>query len=683
MRERRTQFVPRSVGLLLALVMSLLAPTASGSQELSDPIGLAVRIRDVHPTVLAPGDRATAQVWVSNERDEEVWIEHGRLFLLAPDGNAPLEVGALEAGAVPDLAVETVAPRAHRLLMIPFRAPISVPYGRSHHLVAVVHARSAHGAHTLLSAARAITIARLRMENLKVSPTVLPDCQGATSVQFELEILNVTFDPVDDAQLLYELRERERHTLLARGRIVLGRIAPGERRRVRSPEPIEVPAPALVAGQRLALDVHLQPDALIERRLLTIGTGADVKVEDVTVVPSDGAPGDPVLPGGTATLNFALVNRGNQPGTSSQLAIRVSAEAEGRALRVEPETLSLPNVALAPCGGSVRIGSPQGAEDASAEVSSPVLFIPEDVEEGDALVRFLVERVAEEAATDTDEEPPRASIHIDLPNLRPLEVTVPTDVLIGQSASVRFRIVNVRDHPQDRAPVPAGVRVRAELWQNGRRLAQQEFRTRRALGAGQSESPPADFALRVPEQAEKGLALVRIETDPPTPDRPRGDVRESNEADNIAEVPIRVRMPLPDLVVEGARLFALGDPPRVTIGAPTLLFFLIANRGEGTADPATHEISLAFTITLGPIPLQLRAPLRTVETSRLGRDRVAPFLVTIQIPPVIQLPGLLFPIPVPAGPAEILITADSKKALEETNEDNNTSSIRIVLIAPP
>jgi hypothetical protein len=45
-------------------------------------------------------------------------------------------------------------------------------------------------------------------------------------------------------------------------------------------------------------------------------------------------------------------------------------------------------------------------------------------------------------------------------------------VLPGQDVSVRFRVANVRDHPQDRAPVPSGVRVRAELIQSGRVLAQ-------------------------------------------------------------------------------------------------------------------------------------------------------------------------------------------------------------------
>jgi len=257
------------------------------------------------------------------------------------------------------------------------------------------------------------------------------------------------------------------------------------------------------------------------------------------------------------------------------------------------------------------------------------------------------------------------------------------EVLLGQSASLWFRIANVRDHPQDRAPAPAGVRVRAALIQNGRQLAQVEFRTRRPIEAGRSESPPADFALRVPAQAEEGPALVRLEVDPPTDERPRGDVRESNEADNIVELPLRLKMPLPDLVVEAARFLAPGDPPTLVIGAPTALFFLIANRGEGTADPATHEISLVFTITIGPFPLQLHAPLRTVETSRLGRGRFAPFLVTLSVPPVVQLPGLPLPIPVPPGPAAIRITADSERSVEETDEDNNMIQIPVVLVSPP
>lgn len=659
--------------------MSLTA-SAVGAKQGAHHKGLEVRIHAIRPSILAPGERAIAWVWLENARDEGLWIESIQLFLLTPDGSADLESASLEAGASSDLAAAILAPREHRLLTIPFRAPI---HNGRHHLVAVVRAHSATTSHTSLSAARAITVARLRVHNLKVFPTVLPDCQGETSVRFELELLNVTFDPVDDVQLLYELREHGSDALLASGRLRLGRIAAGERRRVRSLEPVEIPTSALIAGRRLALDFQLQPEALTERRLLAIGTGADVKVEDIIIVPPDRAPGDPVLPGEMAALGFTLVNRGNQQGTSPALVVRVSAEADGKPLHVEPDTLSLPNVVLAPCGGSLRIGAAQGTEGASANLSLPLLFIPQDAEEGDALVRLVVGRVAEETTTDTDEEPTRASVHIDLPNLRVLDLSIPQEVLLGQSASVRFRVANVKDHPQDRAPVPAGVRVRAELWQRGQRLAQEEFRTRRSLGAGQSELPPVEFALRVPAQAEKGLALVRLEVDPSTPERPRGDVRESNETDNIVEVPIRLTTPLPDLVVESARVLAPGTPPTLTIGAPTALFFFIANRGEGAADPATHEISLAFTITIGPFPIQLRAPLRTVETPRLGRNRLAPFFTTIQIPPVIQLPGLPLPIPVPTGPAEILIVADSKKAIEETDEDNNTTRLPVILVSPP
>ncbi|MCS6816973.1 MAG: hypothetical protein N0A16_06645 [Blastocatellia bacterium] len=617
---------------------------------------------------------------VINERAEDVWIESLQLFLLDPDDSTPHEVASLAAEAASDFAAEPVASRTHRLLTIPFQAPIRS--GR-HHLIAVVHGYSVAGFSTILSEARAITVARLRMHNLKVYPTVLPDCQGATSVQFEVELQNVTFDPVDDVRLLYELRERENNALVASGRLLLGRIAAGEQRRIRSPELVEIPRSALIPGRRLVFEVRLHPEALTERRLLAIGTGADVKVEDITIVPPGGAPGDPVLPGGTATLGFTLVNRGNQPGTSPSLTVRVIAEANGKRLRVEPETLSLPNVALAPCGGSLRVGATHRSEDVSASLSPPALFIPEDAEEGDAVVRLIVERVSEETTTDTDEEPPCASVHIDLPNLRLLDLSVPQEVLLGQSASVRFRVVNVRDHPQDRAPVPAGVRVRAELWQKGQPLAREEFRTRRSLDAGHAEFPPVDFALRVPAQAEKGPALVRLEVDPPTPERPRGDVRESNEADNIVEIPIRLTTPLPDLVIESARVLAPGDPPTLMIGAPTALFFLIANRGEGAADPATHEISLALTINIGPFPFQLRAPLRTVETPRLGRDRFTPFLTTVQIPRLIQLPGLLLPIPVPPGPAEILITADSKKAVEEKDEGNNTKRLPVILAHSP
>ncbi len=657
------------------LLMGLVAFVA-GAEHGSPCQSLEVRIHDIHPTMLAPGERAIARVWLGNDRDEEVWIESLRLVLLSPDGSTDPESTLPEA----DIAVETLAPRAHRLLTIPFRAP---SHNGHYHLVAVVRAHSATLSHTFFSDAGAITVARLRMHNLKVYPTVLPDCQGATSVHFELELLNVTFNPVDDVQLLYELREHERDTLVVSGRISLGRIAAGERRRVRSLEPVEIPTSALIAGRRLVLDFQLQPEALTERRLLVIGTGADVKVEDVTIVPPDRAPGDPVMPGEAAPLGFALVNRGNQQGTSPALTVRVRAEADGKPLHVEPDTISLPNVALAPCGGSLRIGAAQGTEDASANLLPPVLFIPQDAEEGDAVVHLIVERVAEETTTDTDEEPPRASVHIDLPNLRLLDLSVPQEVWLGQSVSVRFRVANVKDHPQDRASVPAGVRVRAELWQKGQRLAQEELRTHRSLGAGQSEWAPIDFALRVPTRAEKGPALVRLEVDPPTPERPRGDVRESNEMDNVIEVPIRLSAPLPDLVVESAHVLAPGTPPTLTIGAPTVLFFLIANRGEGAADPATHEISLAFTITIGPFPLQLRAPLRTVETSRLGRNRFAPFLRMIHIPPVIQLPGLLFPVPVPTGPAEILITADSKETIEETDEENNTARLPVILVSPP
>jgi len=681
-RGRRTQSA-RCIGLLLALVGSFPIPAARATHEPLESAGIAVRIADVRPDVLAPGARATAHVRVENRSAEAIRIEALRLFLLDPEGTAPREVASLEADADSEAALEAVAPHAHRLLAIPFRVPprmVSAD-GRRYSLVAVVRARSARDSHTLFSAAREVSVARLRMRDLTVSPTVLPDCVGATSVWFELDILNATFDPVDDAELQYELRERD--TLVASGRLRLGRIAPGERRRVRPLEPIEVPASALIAGQRLVLELRLHPEGLIERRWLAIGTGADVKVEDIAIAPAGGAPGDPVLPGERATLSFTLVNRGNQMGTSPMLTVRVSAEVNGRAARVEPERISLPNVALAPCGGSVRIGGAHSADDISAGASPFVLFIPEDAEEGEAVVRVVVDRVAEETTTDTDEEPPRASFQIDLPNLRPLDISAAQDILIGQSASVRFRVANVRDHPWDRAPVPAGVRVRAELWQNGRQLAHGEFRTRRQLGAGQSEFPPADFALPVPAQAEEGAALIRLEVDPPTPDRPRGEVRESEETDNTASIPVRLIAPLPDLVVEGARVLAPGDPPTVIRGAPTPLFFLIANRGEGTADRATHEISLAITIALGPIPLQLRAPLHTVETPRLRRNQFVPFLTTITIPPVVQLPGLLFPVPILPGPAEILITADSKKVVPERDEENNTTRLPVTVVVPP
>ena len=562
---------------MLLMGLALVAGAKHGSPRQD----LEVRVHDVHPTLLAPGERAIAQVQLENDWDEEIRIESLQLVLLSPDGSADLESASSEADVSSDLAVETLAPGAHRLLTLPFRAPSRS--GR-HHLVAVVRAHSATRSHILFSAARAITVARLRMHNLKVYPTVLPDCQGATSVQFELELLNVTFNPADDVRLLYELREHERDTLLVSGRMSLGRIAAGERRRVRSLEPVEIPTSALIAGRRLVLDFQLQPEALTERRLLAIGTGADVKVEDIVLVPPDRAPGDPVLPGETATLGFTLVNRGNQQGTSPALTVRVRAEADGKPLHVEPDTISLPNVALAPCGGSLRIGAAQGAEDVSANIPPPVLFIPQDAEEGDALVYLVVERVAEETTTDTDEGPSRASVHVDLPNLRLLDLFVPQEVRLGESASVRFRVANVKDHPQDRAAVPAGVRVRVELWQKGQRLAQEETRTRRPLGAGQSELAPIDFALRVPAQAEKGPALVRLEVDPPTPERPRGDVRESSETDNVIEVPIQLTVPLPDLVVESARVLASGTPPTLTIGAPTALFFLCLLYTSDAAD---------------------------------------------------------------------------------------------------
>ncbi|GBC82850.1 hypothetical protein HRbin10_01986 [bacterium HR10] len=689
MRDQAARSLGR-LAIFWALLLNATAPPVSATHEPvvtfgeSAPIGLRVHLRDLHPRILAPGDLVTARVLLQNDRDEAVQVEALHLLVLSPDAETVLETLSPEAHAPSGIAPEVIAPRGQRLLTRSFRVATSrAPSVGRRRLAVLAHVRSTHGIFLPLSPAQEVTVARLRMHNLTVFPTVLPDCQGATAIGFELEIQNVTFNPVDDAQLLYELRERESQTLLASGRLRLGRLAAGERRRIRSMEAVEVPTPALIPGRRLVLDFLLQPEALAERRFLVIGAGADVKVEDISIVPPDRASGDPVLPGETATLGFTLVNRGNQQGTSPMLEVRLSARAGETPLRVEPDTIRLPNVALAPCGGSLRIGAAQEASEVPSTLPTPQLFIPPDVEEGEAIVQFNVERTSEEATTDTDEEPPRASFHIDLPNLRLLEVSVPQEVLLGQSVNPRFRIANVRDHPHDRAPAPAGVRVRAELIQNGRQLAQAEFQTRRPMEAGRSEFPPGDFALRVPAQAEEGPALLRLEVDPPTDERPRGDVRESNEADNIVELPIQLKTPLPDLVVEAARFLAPGDPPTLVIGAPTALFFLIANRGEGTADPATHEISLVFTITIGPFPLQLHAPLRTVETPRLGRGRFVPFLVTLSIPPVVQLPGLPLPIPVPPGPAAIRITADSERSVAETDEDNNMIQIPVVLVSPP
>jgi len=647
------------------------------------PLGIRLQLHDLHPSVLTPGDLATVRVLLSNDGDEEVTVEFFRLLLL--HRSADIILKSLSPDMLDSLstASETLIPQSRRLRTLTFRvasSDASSLIGRQR-LAVVARLRSARGSHTLVSAATEITIARLRMHNLKLSSTVLPDCHGATSVSFELDILNMTFEPVDHAELLYELRERD--ALLASGRLRLGRIIPGERRHVRVPEPVEIPTSALVPGRRLELRVVLQPDAISERRLLVIGTGADLKVEDVTLTSPDRTPRDSVLPGETVALGFTLINRGNQQGTSPMLTVRVSAEANGRSLRVEPDAIRLSSVALPPCGGHLRIGFAREPGDVLSDAPTPSIVIPEDVEEGDAIVRIAADRVVEEEATDTDEEPFRASFHIDLPNLRLLDISVPQQVLLGQNVSVRFRIANVRDHPQDRAPAPAGVRVRAELIQSGRSLAQREFRTRRPLGAGEFESPPGDFALRASAQAQAGQALVRLEVDPPTEERPRGDVRESNETDNIVEIPIRVVPPRPDFVVEAARVLAPGDPPTLTIGAPTAIFFLIVNRGEGAADPATHEISLARTITIGPFPLQLRVLLQTVETPRLGRGRFVPVFAAPRIPPIVQLPGLLLPIPIPPGPAELLITADSKEIIEETDEENNTVRIPVILIPPP
>ncbi|GBC78107.1 hypothetical protein HRbin08_01593 [bacterium HR08] len=675
------------LAILWALLLNAIAPPASAAHDPvvtfgeSAPIGLHVHLRDLRPRILAPGELVTARVLLQNDRDEAVEVETLHLLVLSPDEKTVLEILPPEAPAPSEIAPEVIAPRGQRLLTRSFRAVTSrASFVGRWRLAALARVRSSQGIHLSISPAREITVARLRMHHLTVFPTVLPDCQGATAVGFELEIHNVTFNPVDDAQLLYELRERGSQALLASGRLQLGRLAAGERWRIRSVEPVAVPTPALIPGRRLVLDFLLQPEALAERRFLVIGTGADVKVEDVSIAPPDQAPGDSILPGETVALGFTLINRGNQQGTSPMLEVRLSARAGETLLRVEPDTIRLPNVALAPCGGSLRIGV---TSEVPSNIPAPQLFIPPEAEEGEAIVQFHVGRTAEEATTDTDEEPPRASFHIDLPNLRLLDASVPPEILLGQSASLRFRVANVRDHPHDRAPAPAGVRVRAELIQKGRQLAQAEFRTRRPLEAGRSELPPGDFALRVPAQAEEGPALVRLEVDPPTEERPRGDVRESNEADNTVELPIQLKTPLPDLVVEAARLLAPGDPPTLVIGAPTALFFLIANRGEGAADPATHEITLAFTITIGPFPLQLHAPLRTVETPRLGRGRFTPFLVTLSVPPVVQLPGLLLPIPIPPGPAMLRITADSRRSVEETNEDNNTTQIPVVLVPPP
>jgi hypothetical protein len=681
-RDQAAQWFGSTV-LLLGLLLGVGVHPAGAlhtSREGSLPNGIFLQLHDLHPVVLAPGDLATVRVLLSNDGNEEVMVESFQLLLLHRHADIVLESFSPE---VSDALPEIVAPRSRRWRTLTFSvasSDASSLIGRRR-LAVAARLHSARGSHTLVSAAAEITITRLRMQNLTLSSTVLPDCHGATAFSFELEILNMTFEPVDHAELLYELRERD--VLLASGRLRLGRIIAGERRHVRSLEPVEIPTSALVPGRRLELNIVLQPDALSERRLLVIGTGADLKVEDVVLTPPDRTRGDSILPGETAALGFTLINRGNQQGTSSALTVRVSAEADGRSLRVEPETIPLSNIALPPCGGRLRIGIAREPGDTRSDAPTPSVAIPEDVEEGDAIVRIAVDRVVEEAATDTDDEPSPVIFHIDLPNLRLLDVSVPQQVLSGQDVSVRFRVANVRDHPQDRAPVPSGVRVRAELIQSGRVLAQGEFRTRRPLGAGEFESPPGDFALRVPASAQEGPALVRVEVDPPTEERPRGDVRESNDADNVVEIPIRIVPPRPDFVVEAARVLAPGDPPALTIGAPTVLFFLVANRGEGAADPATHEISLALTITLGPFPFRLRAPLQTVETPRLGRGRFVPFLVTVRIPPIVQLPGLLLPIPVPPGPAELLITADSKKAVEETDEENNTVRIPVIVIPPP
>ncbi len=657
-------------GLLLALPVSVTMESSSREKA-------RVPLLEVHPQILSPGDLATARVLVRNHGDDALQIESLRIFLLGPEETEPPEPGPLENAELLSLGLpiwealprETIAPRAHRLLRFLFRIPEAPPRAGRHFALAVMRLRSAHRSYQLRSTAQEVTIARLRMRNLKVFPTVLPDCQGMASVRFELEILNETFDPVDDAQLAYELRDRD--TLWVSGRMPLGRISPGERRMIRLPEPLQVPTSALVVGHVLELQLQLHPEGLTERRLLRIGAGADVKVEDIVLTP------DPALPAETVALGFTLVNRGNVLGTSPALQVRVRAQAAGKPLPVTPEAIRLENVTLAPCGGGVQIGGEESAWP------SFTLSIPADQEEGDASVWITVDRVSEETETDTDVEPTRAEFHIDLPNVRLRDPFVPQEVLLGQSVSVRFRVANVRDHPQDRAPVPAGVSVRAELWQAGRQLTYNEFRTRRSLAAGQSEIPPVDFALRVPPEAQAGQALIRLIADPPTPELLRGAVRESDETDNVLEISIRLTTPLPDLTASGLRVLAPGDPPVVTLGAPTPVFFLLSNQGSGAAGPATHEIALAVTIQVGPFPFQIRAPVKTIESSRLEPGRVVPFLTTVHIPTSIRLPGLLLPIPVPPGPALLTLTIDSENVLQETNEENNVVSTPVLLVAPP
>ncbi|MEO0250560.1 MAG: hypothetical protein ABIN58_13765, partial [candidate division WOR-3 bacterium] len=162
----------------------------------------------------------------------------------------------------------------------------------------------------------------------------------------------------------------------------------------------------------------------------------------------------------------------------------------------------------------------------------------------------------------------------------------------------------------------------------------------------------------------------------------RGEIRESDERDNVVEVPLKIVGPLPDLTIPLLNIIAPGDPPTVAIGTSVPIFFLIFNQGIGRADPATYEIALSFTITVGPLPIQLKASLFREKTGTISPGRSIPVLKAIQIPPTISVPGLFLPIPVPPGPAEIIVTADSEKTNQELDEDNNTASAPLLLVPP-
>ncbi|GGK57354.1 hypothetical protein GCM10011405_01820 [Rufibacter glacialis] len=360
----------------------------------------------------------------------------------------------------------------------------------------------------------------------------------------------------------------------------------------------------------------------------------DLIVQDAALSPTS------LLAGATTTATSKISNQGSVSAASSTMGYYLSANT----------TLEASDVALTTTTGGALAGS------ASAD-KSVTLTIPAGTTAGNYYVLFVADPANE--VTEGTENNNVSSVALTvLPQTVDLVLQTPTlsvtSLVTGGSVTATTIIRNAGTVSSSASNVGYYLSTNTTFDATDVALGTS---TGGALAAGATAEKTA--SLTIPATTAPGNYYVLFVADP------AGEVTESNETNNTSSIALTVTAPpSPDLVVE---TFYITPSTSFIKGTAYTVATIIKNQGNATSSASSVGVYLSSDLTLDAADILLAE----ATGSSLTQNATATLSRTVTIPASTA-----------TGSYYLLIKADHKDAVTESNETNNLKYSSIIVLNP-